>query len=72
MEYRKLKGRIVEICGSQAEFSKKANLSENIISKKLNGQCGISQDDVYNWCNILEIDQHDIGTYFFPQKLQGR
>lgn len=71
MEYRKLKGRIVEICGSQSEFSRRANLSENIISNKLNGKCGISQDDVYNWCNILEIDQNDIGSYFFPQILQS-
>jgi len=70
MEFRKLKGRIVEICGSQLEFSKRVGLSENIISQKLNGQCGITQDNVYDWCNVLEIDQNDIGAYFFPKKLQ--
>lgn len=67
MAFRKLKGRIIEICGSQKEFAKKANLSERIISLKLNGQCAITGEDVYSWCKILRIQPQDIGIYFFPK-----
>ena len=67
MKYRKLKGRIVEICGSQREFCKIAGITESLLSRKLNGMCAITQDDVYSWANILKIPAQDIGIYFFPQ-----
>ena len=68
MKYRKLKGRIVEVCGSQREFCKIANIkTESLLSRKLNGLCAITQDDVFEWATILKIPAQDIGLYFFPQ-----
>ncbi len=63
--YNKLKGRIVEIFGSQALFSKRIGVSEQTITAKLAGRSKFSQDDIIDWCNALDIDQHDIGLYFF-------
>lgn len=63
--YNKLKGRIVEIYGSQSEFSKRISLSEQSITAKLAGRSRFSQDDIIKWCDALGIDQNDIGLYFF-------
>ena len=65
--YNKLKGRIVEVFGSQAEFSKNIGLSEQSVTAKLAGRTGFSQEDIIKWCESLNIDQHDIGLYFFAR-----
>ena len=36
--YKKLLGRIVEVCGTQASFADRMGLSERSVSLKLNGQ----------------------------------
>lgn len=66
--YNKLRGRIIEICGSQAEFSKKIGQSEQSITAKLSGRSSFTQGNIIAWCEILDIDQNDIGNYFFTQK----
>ena len=70
--YNKLRGRIVEICGTQSEFSKRVGQSEQIISAKLSGNSAFTQDNIIAWCNVLDIDQNEIGNYFFTQKLSKR
>lgn len=67
--YNKLRGRIVEICGTQSEFAKRVGQSEQIISAKLSGNSAFTQDNIIAWSNVLDIDQNDIGNYFFTQKL---
>lgn len=70
--YNKLRGRIVEIFGSQAEFSKRIGQSEQIISAKLAGNSSFTQDNIIAWCKALDIDQNDIGSYFFAQEHSKR
>ena len=67
--YNKLRGRIVEICGTQSEFSRRVGQSEQIISAKLSGNSAFTQDNIIAWCKVLNIDQNDIGNYFFTQNL---
>ena len=67
--YNKLRGRIVEVCGSQSEFAKRVGQSEQIISAKLSGKSSFTQENIISWCDVLDIDQNDIGGYFFAQKL---
>ena len=67
MTYRKLKGRIVEIYSNQKTFAKTLSIGENLLSRKLNGLCAITQEDVYKWSKLLKIEPQDIGLYFFPQ-----
>ena len=63
--FNELRGRIVEICGSQRCFSDKIGLSEQSVTAKLNGRSEFSMDDIVTWCNALNIDKSEIGTYFF-------
>ena len=44
--YDKLRGRIIEKCGSQAKFADKIGLSQNSVSRKLNCDVGFSQTDI--------------------------
>ena len=66
-KFNKLKGKIVEVFGSQADFSKRIKLSEQSITAKLAGRSRFSQDDIITWCEALDIDQNDIGLYFFTR-----
>ena len=67
LSYNKLRGRIVELFGSQKEFSKRIGLSEQSITAKLNGRSDFSQDDILIWSNSLQIKLEEIGIYFFNQ-----
>lgn len=68
-KYNKLRGRIVEKFGSQAEFSKEIGQSEQIVTAKLAGRSSFTQDNIIKWSKALDIDQNDIGSYFFAQIL---
>lgn len=63
--YNKLRGRIVEIYGSQKMFSKEINLSEQSITAKLNGRSDFSKDDILKWSDALRLSSEEIGAYFF-------
>lgn len=65
--YNKLRGRIVEVFGSQADFAKAINTTEQTVTAKLAGRSGFSQEDIIKWCEALHIDQNDIGLYFFAR-----
>lgn len=71
MEYeaRKLKGRIVEVYGTQGAFADAIGLSENSVSRKINGVVSFSREDILRWCDMLNIDREHIGEYFFAQKV---
>lgn len=64
-KYRKLKGRIKELYGTQKAFSKKVGLSANSVSMKLTGKCGFSQSDIELWSKFLKIERENFGEYFF-------
>lgn len=63
--YDKLLGRIVEKCGTQAEFAKRMQLSERTVSLKLNGKRPWSQVDIAKACEVLDIELTEIQGYFF-------
>lgn len=65
----KLRGRIVEKYGSQANFAKAIGESDVVISGKLTGLRGMTYDNVIVWADALDIDVQDIGTYFFTTKV---
>ena len=64
-EYRKLRGRIIEMYGNQGNFALKLGVSEVTVSNKLTGKTQFSQDDIILWCEVLEIDLSEAGAYFF-------
>lgn len=63
--YDKLLGRIVEKCGTQAEFANRMQLSERTVSLKLNGKRPWSQLDIAQACKVLDIELAEIHQYFF-------
>ena len=63
--YAKLKGRIVEKFGTQDRFAECVGISTTSMSNKLTCKTGLSQNDIIQWCGILEIPVADIGPYFF-------
>lgn len=63
--YNKLRGRIVEIYGTQADFAREIGISTNALSNKMTGKAGISQEDMERWSVLLDIDRRSIWEYFF-------
>lgn len=63
--YNKLRGRIVEMYGTQERFAEEIGLSNVSVSKKITGHTQFSQNDIALWCEKLEIPLSDAGLYFF-------
>lgn len=69
VDYRKLRGRIVEKFDSMAKFGKALGKSESWIYKKMDGALGLSRNEISKWCVLLEIPQAEIPEYFFKEKV---
>ncbi|MBD5543758.1 MAG: DUF739 family protein [Lachnospiraceae bacterium] len=63
--YKKLKGRIKEVFGTQAAFAESVGLSKNSVSKKLTGKTEFTQSDIEKWAKLLNIERKDFGEFFF-------
>lgn len=63
--YNKLKGRIIELYGTQGNFARKMGTSQNSISKKLNCKTEFSQKDITEWSMLLNVEKDKYGEYFF-------
>ena len=69
--YNKLRGKIVEIYGSQIEFAKAMKWSEKTLSLKLNGKVTWKQTDIMTAVQILGLSESDIQDYFFAVEVQN-
>lgn len=69
--YNKLRGRIVEIYGSQTEFAKAMKWSERTLSLKMNGKIPWKQTDIVNAVRLLGLSESDIQEYFFAVEVQN-
>lgn len=69
--YNKLRGRIVEIYGSQTEFAKAMRWSERTLSLKMNGKIPWKQTDIVNAVRLLGLSKSDIQEYFFAVEVQN-
>ena len=69
-DYRKLRGRIREKFGTQAEFSRNIGLSEVSVSNKLNNVVDWGQDEMESAIVALEIHFSDIHSYFFTHLVE--
>lgn len=63
--YNKLRGRIIEMYGTQSKFAEKLGISKNSVSKKMNCQTEFSQDDIIQWSMLLNVKKDEFGEYFF-------
>ena len=69
--YNKLRGKIVEIYGSQIEFAKAMKWSEKTLSLKLNGKVPWKQTDIMTAVQILGLSESDIQDYFFAVEVKN-
>ena len=69
-DYSKLNGRIIEVCGSQAEFAKRVGISQHSISHKLNNKVNFKQSEIEASIKVLGIDRDSIPDYFFAEIVQ--
>lgn len=63
--YNKLRGRIVEMYGTQGKFAEKLGISKNSVSKKMNCQTEFSQEDIIRLSMLLNVKKDEYGEYFF-------
>lgn len=70
-ETAKLRGRIIEMFGSQGNFAKAVKRSEAFISGVLKGKNYLDQRDIDLWSELLEIPKSELGAYFFTHKIHA-
>ena len=68
VDYSKLKGRIVEVLGSQRVFAKAMDMSERTCSLKLTGQRVFTQAEILKAVEVLKLEKEEIVRYFFTEK----
>lgn len=70
-DYRKLKGKIIEVFGTQSAFSVAMGWSERTTSLKLNGKIPWKQPEIFKAINLLNLMDNNIQEYFFTLKVQS-
>lgn len=63
--FRKLRGKIVEVCGSQEAFAKAMGVCLSSVNQRLNGKSAWTVPEVIKACDILGIDYQNAWEYFF-------
>jgi len=71
INYNKLKGRIVEKCGTQGTFAQKMGLSERTMSLKLSGKIPFKQPEILKALEVLDLTDDDIQAYFFAVEVKN-
>lgn len=64
-DYSKLRGRIVEKCGSIDNFAKKIDVTPTTVGRKLSEKSEWSQGEIIKACEVLDISANEIAAYFF-------
>lgn len=65
----KLRGRIVEIYGTNKAFAARIGKTEQSVCAKLAGRSSFKQEDIIEWSDALEIQNFEIVPFYFTQKL---
>ena len=69
--YNKLKGKIIEVYGTQAKFAEAMEWSERTLSLKMQGKRPWKQTDICKALSLLNLKEDDIQEYFFNLKVQN-
>ena len=64
-DYSKLKGKIVEKCGTQKAFAEQLGVTEGTLTSKLLGYTYFRQDEILKSIEILSIEPDKATLYFF-------
>lgn len=69
-DFRLLTGLIIAVFGSRVAFAKALGISKGTLSMKLNNKVKFTPQEITKCCELLHIDQNDIGLYFFTVKVR--
>lgn len=61
----KLRGRIVELYGTQARFCTDSGISPDVVSLKLANKSRMTREDIESWADSLKIKPDEYHVYFF-------
>ena len=67
--YNKLKGKIVEVCGSRRNFAKSIGISDVALSAKLNGERYFRLQEIEKAIEVLGIDRSQVPEYFLTPEV---
>lgn len=70
-DYSKLKGKIIEVCGSLGAFCEAMGWSMMTQLKKMTGRTPWTQKDIFKAVTVLKIEIAEIPAYFFTLKVQN-
>ena len=70
MDYSKLRGKIIEKCGSQKAFAELLGVTNTTLTLKINSKRYFTQQEILKSANILGILPEHISMYFFTKKVQ--
>ena len=70
-DYSKLNGLINQKYATRVNFATKIGLSENSLSSKMNNKQPWKQAEICKVCDLLEINETEIATYFFTPMFSG-
>lgn len=65
MSYPKLRGKIREVYGVQADFARAMGKDPSTISAKLSKKTDWTSEEIELACSLLSIPLSDVGAYFF-------
>lgn len=68
--YSKLKGRIAEKFNTRTAFAEAIGMSKSALSQRLLNHSNFTQDEILNACELLNIDDSNIMSYFFVREVQ--
>lgn len=63
----KLRGKIVEVFGTQKRFAKETDTSITYVSLYMNGKVYLDQRTIEKWAHALGISIAEIPDYFFAK-----
>lgn len=63
--YSKLRGRIVEMVGSNHRLAQEIGITDRCMTNKMAGRSEWRQSEIEAVCKVLAIDTSNISDYFF-------
>lgn len=63
--FAKLRGKIVEVFGSQEKFARAIGMAPRTVNAKLNNEVPFKTPDIEKSLGVLGIARRDIPVYFF-------
>lgn len=71
-DFSKLRGRIKEKLGNEANFAEKLEISPASLSSKFNNRSDFSASEISRAADrdVLDLSLQELGEYFFKKKLE--